>query len=315
MSDTNYVGRFAPSPTGPLHFGSLIAALAGYLEARSQGGTWLVRIEDIDPPREVPGSADSILRALEGFGLTWDGTVLYQSKRLDAYRAAVAGLLAAGHAYRCRCTRRVVNQQPGGIYGGQCRSAGVTAGEESSVRVLTNQLPLAFEDALQGQIVQRLELDVGDYVVQRRDRLFAYQLAVTLDDDYQGVTEIVRGCDLLDSTPRQIHLRGLLGLSQPAYAHHLVALDQSGQKLSKGTGAAALAPKGSASVLFQALEVLCQIPPPDLRLEPVSDQLIWAIKNWDISRLQKISSVKLDEDRNVVQTLHDRLAIPQIQPQ
>ncbi|NNF67645.1 MAG: tRNA glutamyl-Q(34) synthetase GluQRS [Gammaproteobacteria bacterium] len=300
---TAYTGRFAPSPTGPLHFGSLIAALGSFLQARSQGGNWLVRIEDIDAPREVAGSADLILRTLDAFGLHWDHAVLYQSSRLDAYRAAVDQLLQARQAYRCVCTRKIVQQLPGGVYPGLCREAAVAVDVPHSIRVRTDDQPVTFADAIQGPYEQRLHSEVGDFVIKRRDGLYAYQLAVAVDDAWQGVTDVVRGCDLLASTPRQIHLLSLLGLSRPGYAHLPVALDSQGMKLSKSAGSMALDLDDRRQTLHQALTVLGQKPPPQGRHAPLEDQLGWAIKNWDISHLENISAVELDDKRQVLQTL------------
>lgn len=315
LAQRRYVGRFAPSPTGPLHFGSLIAALGSYLQAKAHGGKWLLRIEDIDPPREVPGSADAILRALDAFGLAWDEPVLYQSSRLPAYREAVDRLLAAGQAYRCQCSRQQVAQMPGGIYSGQCRQARVAITASHSVRILTDRHPVRFVDGLQGNIEQSLESDGGDFIIQRRDGLFAYQLAVTLDDDYQGVTEVVRGCDLLSSTARQIHLRRLLQGPELAYLHLPVAVDASGQKLSKQTGAAALDFENCSRLLFDALMALWQAPPPELRDAPVTEQLAWAKINWTMSTLSGISTVELDQDRRLLRSGRGPVTTPQSGPQ
>lgn len=316
MSDDSYIGRFAPSPTGPLHFGSLIAALGSYLQAKSHNGKWLVRIEDIDPPREVPGSADAILGTLESFGLHWDDSVLYQSTRLEHYRDAVERLLSQAKAYRCRCTRRQIAGDGGtAIYKGLCRLAQVPVTQDHSVRVLTDRQTICVNDALQGRSEHCLESEVGDYIIRRRDGLYAYQLAVTLDDDFQGVTEIVRGYDLLHTTARQIHLQRLLGLSVPGYLHLPLALDRSGEKLSKQTGAAALPTRNQSEILFDALQVLWQQPPAQLRDEPVTQQLDWAVKNWNIKPLQSISAVELDDDRNVLQALTGSLKTKNISPQ
>lgn len=301
MRDGTYIGRFAPSPTGPLHFGSLIAALGSFLQARSNNGQWLVRVEDIDPPREVPGSADSILQTLDDFGLHWDGTVLYQSTRLAAYKVAEEDLLDRGLAFRCRCSRRQV-AETGPAYTGVCRAAQVPATEEHSVRALTNRKPIHFDDVLQGHFEHCLEDECGDFVIRRRDGLYAYQLAVTVDDDFQGITEIVRGYDLLHTTARQIHLRQLLNLTQPGHLHLPLALDSAGQKLSKQTGAAALPVRNRSKILFDALQVLWQRPPAELQGEPVDVQIAWAVKNWNIKPLHGISAVELDDQRKCRRT-------------
>ena len=247
--EARYVGRFAPSPTGPLHFGSLLAAIASYLQAKSEGGRWLVRIEDIDPPREVRGADAEILRALERYGFVWDGPVLYQSRQTEWHRELVERLFAEGHAYACGCSRRELAGAPRGplgpIYPGTCRSG--CRARRTSIRVRTGSYPVAFHDRLQGIQAQRLESESGDFVIRRRDGLIAYQLAVAADDAAQAVTEVVRGIDLMDSTPRQIHLQRLLGLSTPAYAHIPVAVNARGKKLAKSTGASAIPPAGSTS--------------------------------------------------------------------
>lgn len=294
MRDARYTGRFAPSPTGPLHFGSLLAALGSFLEARQAGGRWLVRIEDIDPPREVPGSADAILRTLESYQLHWDGSVLYQSTRHEAYRAAADRLMDAALAYRCRCSRRIVAARPGGIYPGTCRDAAVPASDAHAIRARTGKDPVVVDDAIQGRLSCRLESEAGDFVIWRRDGLPAYQLAVTVDDAAQGVTDIVRGCDLLDSTPRQSWLRQLLSLPEPRHAHLPVALDPEGRKMSKTFRAAALPAGDPGPVMVNALAVLGQDPPEQLATEPPEEAIAWAIKNWNINKLQGISAIKLN---------------------
>ncbi len=311
MSDQTYVGRFAPSPTGPLHFGSLIAALGSFLDARAARGHWLVRIEDIDPPREVPGSADAILRALEAHGLDWDDRVLYQSSRLDAYRETVAQLLTTGRAFRCRCSRKLVAAMPGGVYDGRCRTVTVTGSEDHAVRMLTGDEPVGFDDRVQGRYEQRLRRQTGDFVIRRRDRHFAFQLAVSLDDAAQGITDVVRGADLLDSTPRQLHLLRVLGRAGMRYAHLPVVLDRAGQKLSKQHGAAALALDDPSANLHDALRVLDQRPPPGLRHAPPKELLEWAINHWQMSRVQGISAFRLDEARTVLAASNEPIASQQ----
>ena len=237
-----YVGRFAPSPTGPLHFGSLVAALASYLEAKAAGGRWLLRMEDLDRPREQPGAADAILRALDRFGLAWDGPVQYQSARRDRYRAVLEDLARRGLAYPCGCTRKeledsVLALDGARVYPGTCR-LGLAPGKSArALRARTHRAPIAFEDRFQGRREQDVEREVGDFVLRRADGLVAYQLAVVVDDWDQGVTDVVRGADLLDSTARQIHLQRLLGAPTPRYAHVPVALNAAGEKLSKQAGA------------------------------------------------------------------------------
>ncbi len=283
-----YIGRFAPSPTGPLHFGSLLAAVASYLEARKHGGQWLLRVEDIDPPREQPGATDAILTALDGFGFEWDGPVSYQSDSRDAHDAAVQFLADAGNLYRCGCSRRDLAAAPRGslgiIYPGTCRDGSNTA--EAAYRVLTDNAPVAFEDRLQGQQSQRLESESGDFIVRRRDDLIAYQLAVVVDDYLQGITHVVRGIDLMDSTPRQIWLQKLLGYPTPEYCHIPVAVNEQGQKLSKGHGAKGVSYERRTTTLAAALELLGQELPRDLRSGSLSEIWAWARDNWNIEVLK-----------------------------
>lgn len=282
-----YIGRFAPSPSGPLHFGSLLAAVASYLQARAASGRWLLRIEDIDPPREQKGADTLILRALEAFGFEWDGTVRYQSRNRDAHLHAIETLMRGGHAYRCTCSRRDLAAEPvgplGPVYPGTCRDG--SGGGESAVRVRTHDSAIAFVDGLQGLYSQRLESESGDFIIQRRDGLIAYHLAVIVDDANDGVTEIVRGIDLLDSTPRQLHLQRLLRLPTPAYLHIPVAENAAGQKLSKRTGAPALDPAEPRPALLRALRALRMPVDAGLGSEPLATIWLWAIRNWDAAPL------------------------------
>ncbi|MDG4554260.1 MAG: tRNA glutamyl-Q(34) synthetase GluQRS [Candidatus Competibacter sp.] len=284
-------GRFAPSPTGPLHFGSLVAALASFLEARRHDGEWLLRIEDVDTPRRAPGAADAILRALDRHGLHWDGPVWYQSQRRDCYRAALERLLRAGLAYPCTCTRRElaahsIHARDGSpIYPGHCRGGIRQPGRPAAIRLRVTAAPLTFQDALRGSYEQRLDQEVGDFVIRRADGLFAYQLAVVVDDAAQGITQVVRGSDLLDSTPRQIHLQHLLGLPTPRYTHLPVAVDRSGHKLGKQTGATPLDLDRPGLALMAALHFLGQNPPPELSGEPPAAILAWARACWRLERV------------------------------
>lgn len=291
-SDPGYVGRFAPSPTGPLHFGSLVAALGSYLQARRRGGRWLLRIEDLDPPREVPGAAEAILRALEAYGLHWDGEVVYQSRRTERYREALEALRARGLAYPCACSRREVRMAgrpgpEGAVYPGTCRGGPVGGRAARAMRVLTHDAPIGFEDAVQGFFSQRLESEIGDFVIRRADGLYAYQLAVVVDDAEQGVTEVVRGADLLTSTPRQIHLQRLLGHATPAYAHLPVAVDARGAKLSKQTHARPLPLGRPVPLLRQALAFLGQPAPEELLEARVEELLAWAVAHWELSAVPR----------------------------
>ena len=290
-----YVGRFAPSPTGPLHLGSLLTAVASFLVARQRGGNWLVRIEDIDPPREVPGAAAEILRALDRFGLHWDGQILYQSTRLEVYRETAERLLREGLAYRCRCSRSVLRAlqsgktQPG-RYPGTCRHLRL-AGSDTAIRLRAPSQAIEYEDALQGPQHCSIDATTGDYVIFRRDELPAYHLAVVIDDAAQGVTDIVRGVDLLDSTPQHLHLQTILALPAPTYSHLPVLVDGSGHKLSKQTGAPGIDLARAETIAFDLLGLLGLTPPRSLRGAAVDEIWAWAAKNWDISGLARLCSL------------------------
>ncbi len=258
---TPYIGRFAPSPTGPLHFGSLVAAVASHLDARANNGHWLVRMDDIDPPREMPGAAATILRQLREHGLDWDGEVLFQSTRFAAYQAAVQRLLDQGMAYHCDCSRQRLRSL-GGVYDGRCRNRNLPAAN-NAVRVRAqDNTRVVFNDLMQGVQRQDLNREQGDFVIWRRDNLPAYQLAAAVDDAFQEITHVIRGSDLLDSTGRQIYLLGLLGHTAPVYGHIPVAINPDGQKLSKQNLAPSLDNTHPATNLSQALEWLGMTPAP-----------------------------------------------------
>ena len=287
-------GRFAPSPSGPLHFGSLIAALGSFLEARRNEGEWLLRIEDVDTPRVLPGAVDAILRALERYGLHWDGPVVYQSRRTAQYQATLERLLRAGLVYPCACSRRDLALCPRGrdggpIYPGTCRGGVRPSNRPCALRLRVGDAPITFRDAIQGDCCQRLDREVGDFVLRRADGLFTYQLAVVVDDAAQGVTQVVRGADLLDSTPRQIVLQRLLGLPTPDYAHLPVAVDARGDKLSKQTGAPPLDERNPSPPLWAALRFLGQQPPLELAREPPAAILDWALAHWQLERVSAMS--------------------------
>lgn len=288
-----YVGRFAPSPTGPLHFGSLVAAVASYLQARVNGGRWLLRIEDIDPPREQAGAAAEIVRSLERYGFEWDGDVIYQSTSSEAHEAALAVLIERNLAYRCQCSRRDLADAPRGalgvIYPGTCRN-GCDAGE-AAIRVRTNDSEIAFDDILQGRIAQHLESESGDFVIRRRDGLIAYHLAVVVDDEIQGITEIVRGIDLIDSTPRQIWLQQLLEFRTPTYVHIPVITHADGDKLSKLTGAPGVSEDDVEQTLVEALIALQQQPPPELAQVTLGEIWSWATENWQLGNISGLKAI------------------------
>ncbi len=318
---TLYRGRFAPSPTGALHFGSLVAALGSYLEAKSRGGAWLLRMEDLDPPREEAGAADLILRTLDACGMAWDGEVMFQSRRSEAYRAALAQLETQGLVYVCGCSRREIadshqNYAPhrgtdaaplprasgksagaegdpvsARIYPGTCRDGLAPGKVARATRVRVGEAVIEFEDAVQGRIRQDLAAEVGDFVLLRADGLWAYQVAVVVDDAEQGITDVVRGADLLASTPRQIYLQHRLGLPTPRYLHLPAAVDATGEKLSKQTRAVPVDARDPVPALARALRFLGQSPPAALSRETLSEFWAWALAHWDAVRIPRASSL------------------------
>jgi len=284
---TAYVGRFAPSPTGPLHFGSLVAAVASYLQAKAHNGRWLLRIEDIDPPREQPGASEIIITALARYGFEWHGDLTYQSASQAVHDAALQELIGRELAYPCGCSRRdlaVFKRGPlGAIYPGTCR-AGCDS-RKTAIRLRTNNEPVVFDDGLQGRQSQLLESESGDFIIRRRDGLIAYHLAVVVDDALQEVTEVVRGIDLMGSTPRQIWLQSQLGYSTPSYIHIPVISNPDGSKLSKLTGAAGIPLDDIEITLTSALSALAQEPPSDLAQSGLQEIWSWAFENWQIENL------------------------------
>jgi len=289
MPETHYIGRFAPSPSGELHFGSLIAALGSYLQARAQHGTWRVRIEDIDPPREVPGAADTILRQLDHYGLHWDGEVLWQSQRHDAYREALNDLRQRGLSYYCTCTRARI-QSIGGVYDGHCRLRG-NGPENAALRLWQHQPVLHFHDRLRGDLYAEEALAREDFIIHRRDGLFAYNLAVVVDDHFQGVTEIVRGADLIAPTVRQISLYQQLGWQPPCYVHLPLAMNSDGNKLSKQNHAPPLPEGDPRPVLIRALQFLNQDVTSNWQDLPTGPLLARAVEKWDLSRVPETAQI------------------------
>lgn len=295
----SYVGRFAPSPTGPLHFGSLIAATASYLEARTNQGAWLLRMEDLDKPREVAGAADSILSTLEAFGFQWDQQVMYQSQRDHAYTQALSALKDRQLAYPCTCTRKEITEASpligveGMIYPSTCLKQAIKKNHPLAWRIRTEDKSIRFHDAIQGDVTQNLLHDTGDFVLKRADGLFAYQLAVVVDDAAQGITHVVRGADLLHSTPRQRYLQSLFDLDTPNYMHIPVAANQEGQKLSKQTLALGLNTQDTALQLWHALDFLNQSPPSELKHADVNTCWEWAMAHWHFSQIPKAESINI----------------------
>ena len=282
-----YRGRFAPSPTGHLHFGSLVAAVGSYLQARAHGAAWHVRIDDIDGPRTVPGSADSILRDLERLGLEWDGPVRYQSGRVDRYREAMSILERNGWTFPCGCSRRDYDR----IYPGTCRR-GLPPGKRARTRRMrVGATSIELDDLVQGIYRQSLRDEVGDFVVRRADGVHAYHLAAVIDDADDGIEEIVRGADLLESTPRQVHLQLCLGLRTPRYAHLPVAVNAAGQKLSKQTFAEPVSTRAPVPLLVEVLEFLGQAPETELGHAPLADFWSWALSSWRLDAVPRRKAI------------------------
>ena len=282
-----------------MHFGSLVAAVASYLQARAHNGLWLLRIEDIDPPREQAGATELIIDALETYGFEWDGDVIYQSKSAAAHHAALNTLLDRGLAYPCGCSRKDLSGAERGplgtIYPGTCRDG--CSAKETAIRLRTNDEPISFVDTLQGTQTQRLESESGDFIIRRRDGLVAYQLAVVVDDALEGITEIVRGIDIMDSTQRQIWLQQLLDYRTPRYVHVPVITHPNGDKLSKLTGAPGIPRDNPRPVLVAALDALRQRPPADLSSSSISDIWLWAVENWKLEPLRGLTAVISDDLR------------------
>lgn len=272
-----YVGRFAPSPTGPLHAGSLYTALASYLDARAHTGVWQLRIDDIDAPRAMPGAADLIQEGLEAHGLGWDGPAVFQSRSVDRYLAALERLRDLGKVFYCRCSRASLPADA--PYPGTCRS-NLAALDDAAQRLRCDDRVIVFEDRLQGMVVTDLGLTCGDFVVWRRDGLPAYQLATACDDGDSAINQVVRGNDLQAVTARQIHIMELLDFNVPQYAHLPVVVDAAGTKLSKRTGAEALDNNRAGENLTHAMQQLKLSPPDDLKRWPVPEMLAWAQDQW-----------------------------------
>ncbi|HAJ92129.1 MAG TPA: tRNA glutamyl-Q(34) synthetase GluQRS [Gammaproteobacteria bacterium] len=290
QTPASYRGRFAPSPTGPLHFGSLVAAVGSYLDARHHQGEWLLRVEDLDTPREVAGATDDILRTLELLHMTWDGPVIYQSKRTHLYKEALAELQQQGYLYDCGCTRKevadsAIHTPAGAIYPGTCRN-GLPAGRSPrSIRVRVNNTAISMQDRLQAGLLQQLQTDTGDFIVRRADQLIAYQLAVVVDDADQGINQVVRGSDLLASTPRQIYLQQLLNLPTPAYLHLPIATDASNAKLSKQSFAPPITVDDSNRAVLDVLRFLHQALPDSPQDASLDEIWTWAANHWDTSAI------------------------------
>ena len=280
----SYIGRFAPSPSGLLHFGSLVAALGSYFQARSQQGKWLVRIEDLDPPREMPGAADKILRTLERYQLHWDGEVVYQSQRHHLYQQQIDTWLEEGQAYFCECTRKQIKAS-GGYYLGTCRNKRLNHSDHCSVRLRMDNPVESFIDLRQGEIHIPTALAHEDFIIKRRDGLFAYNLAVVIDDITQGVTEVVRGADLIEPTGRQISLYHTLHQTPISYLHLPLAVDEHGNKFSKQNHATAISDDHPKQDLQRAMKFLGFDLPKDFSDLTVENMIDWGCKTWCLQQL------------------------------
>jgi glutamyl-Q tRNA(Asp) synthetase len=287
-----YIGRFAPSPTGDLHLGSLYTAAASFLDARANGGSWLVRVEDLDGPRVVPGSADAILRTLNRFGLEWDGEVVHQSDRADRYAAALGHLRAQGLTFQCSCSRLQLADDE--RYPGHCRNGPLKPGTPCATRVRVDDATVQFTDRIQGTFRQNVAAAVGDMLVRRRDQLFAYVLAVVVDDAAQNVTHVVRGADLLDNTPRQIYLQRLLGLNTPDYAHAPLLTEPDGKKLAKSSRSVQLDANTPLPLIVKVFDLLNLSPPRELALATIPEAWGWAISQWKVDRVPRRLTSRLE---------------------
>jgi glutamyl-Q tRNA(Asp) synthetase len=279
LTDPSYVGRFAPTPSGPLHFGSLVAALASFLDARAHQGLWLVRIEDIDPPRCQDGASDDILRTLDAFGLHWDGSISYQSQQQPSYLQALEQLQQQDLLYPCICSRSQLQGHT--IYPGSCRNQLPPSDQASAWRIKVPPMELGFDDLIMPTYQENLAQQVGDFILQRKDGLFAYQLAVVVDDAQQGITHIIRGADLYQQTPRQVFLQKCLALPTPSYGHIPLIINNAGQKLSKQNLATAISASQGPMLMSQALQRLGQNLPSELEGAPIAEQLTWSIAAWE----------------------------------
>lgn len=301
MSDTSlqqkYNGRFAPSPTGRIHYGTLVAAVGSYLQAKTNDGNWFLRIDDIDETRKVEGADSHIMKTLEAFGFNWDGEVIYQSTQTEYYEQALSLLMRhtfenQSLVFPCTCSRKQLAETSSNIYPGTCRQRRLPEKKPHALRILAKDITIEFEDAVMGRQSQNIKQQCGDFIIKRRDGLFAYQLAIVIDDAMQDITEIVRGADLLDSTPRQIYLQQLLNYPTPAYCHLPLAVDASGSKISKSEGATRVDITNKENLLLSVLEFLGQRPPADLAGSGIDDIWQWAIKHWQIKLVPRVNKIQ-----------------------
>ncbi|MDH5423987.1 MAG: tRNA glutamyl-Q(34) synthetase GluQRS [Gammaproteobacteria bacterium] len=305
LTNNEYRGRFAPSPSGQLHFGSLVAAISSYLQAKSQQGQWLLRIEDVDQTREVAGSASHILSTLDKLGFEWDGSIIYQSQQTARYAEYLQTLIDKDLIYACDCSRSKLkqNSSAAAIYPGNCRLKKHPLTSPHALRCRVSTESLFIKDQIQPAFSVNLQDDCGDFIIKRRDQFFAYQLAVVVDDHEQCITDIIRGADLLSSTPQQIYLQKQLGFSQPSYGHIPVAMHQTGLKLSKSHQDLALGHYNPLAVMQQALVFLNQSPPAELAHVSLSEFWQWAINNWHLSDIPRLAEKAFTLDIPFTDTL------------
>ena len=296
LESRKYRGRFAPTPSGLMHFGSLVAAVGSYLDARSYQGEWLVRIEDVDQPRVKTGISEKLLSTLEFMGMYWDGPVIYQSQRYSRYQEALHFLKTLDLVYPCSCSRKEIADSAitgldGIVYPGNCRNGFPPEHDQrfKALRLKTNSDRIEFQDRLRGKIHQSIEKEIGDFVLRRSDGIYTYQLAVVIDDAWQGITDIVRGADLLNSTPRQIFLQRLFGYPEPSYLHLPVVTNLQGEKLSKQTLAQPINTDNPLSQLIAAIDFLGQLPPRELIEGNLTSFWTWAIENWSVPKIPRIT--------------------------
>lgn len=288
----NYRGRFAPSPTGPVHYGTLVAAVGSYLQARSNNGQWFLRIDDIDKTRKVEGADVGIIKTLDAFGFEWNGEIIYQSTQTEYYEQALTRLIDMSLVFPCLCSRKKLAEVNSDIYPGTCRQRQLPEKEPNALRILSKDITVTFEDAVMGPQSQNIKQQCGDFIIKRRDGLFAYQLAIVVDDARQNITEVVRGADLLESTPRQIYLQQLLGLPTPKYCHLPLAVDAAGNKISKSEGALKINIKHREKLLVSVLQFLGQQPPDDMAEAKLNDIWAWARAHWQVGSIPKTNNIK-----------------------
>jgi glutamyl-Q tRNA(Asp) synthetase len=290
----SYRGRFAPSPTGAVHYGTLVAAVGSYLQAKKNSGKWFLRIDDIDLTRKIEGADTAIIETLEAFGFEWHGEIIYQSSQTKYYQQALEQLMSQSLVFPCLCSRKQLAASNSEVYPGTCRHRQLPENKQHALRIRAKNIDISFNDAVMGAQRQNIEKQCGDFIIKRRDGLFAYQLAIVVDDAMQNISEIVRGGDLLDSTPRQIYLQQLLHYPTPAYCHLPLAIDAAGNKISKSTGATRINIENKEKLLLSVLDFLGQQPPDELAKCALNDIWAWAIKHWQISLVPAVTCIQPD---------------------